>query len=433
MSKLLVTLLFLIPLSAFAQQCTSPQVTGTDEGATINRAIAACPNGCAIQIPAGTYTITTPIVVTNPNIKLVGAGQGSTVLLQNFQVATDFICVNANGLDLSGFTINGNNAVTGGNLLHVYTAGQAKIHDNFFTDPRAPGYTTTNGIKLNGVRIEGTATSAANFNQVTNNYFNVPTIAVTLSTNANSNNIQANQFMNGYTAFDFNGDTGNSNGNSFSNNIVTGGSGENFLQSVTGSVINGNQFLGNGAAGNYTIDVTLAGGTQQALTIISNNTFLNAQSSAIRLSNNVRDAIIANNLFEGNGGDGIFVENGAGAVTNLSIQSNIFKDNGALNGASGFSAIRVNTSSGVPVGDWMISNNTAYDDQASPTQTYGLYIFGAGSAFDLTILGNDFARNKTAPFNFAVPISTSSIGPNRESTAGGWVYRGPTGAVTTAP
>jgi len=34
---------------------------------------------------------------------------------------------------------------------------------------------------------------------------------------------------------------------------------------------------------------------------------------------------------------------------------------------------------------------------------------------------------------FFVPVSTSSIGPNRESTAGGWVYRSTTGAVTSAP
>lgn len=431
MSKLLVALLLSIPLSAFGQGSCNSQVTGTDEGAAINRAIAACPNGCTIQVAAGTYTVTTPINVCNPNIKLVGGGQGNTVLLQGFQSSTnDFMLVSANGFDLSGFTVNGNSAGTGGNLVHVLQASQAKIHDNIFTDPRSGSGT---GVIVNGVRIEGTATSPANYNQVINNSFTVPTIAVTLSTNANSNNIQANQFVNCFTAFDFNGDAANSNGNSFSNNIVSGGSGGNFLQSVTGSIITGNQFIGSGTTSGYTLNMTLASGTRQAVTIISSNSFVGAPGGALNITNNSRDAVITNNIFAQNGTDGIFVENAAGAVTNLSIQSNIFKDNGVQNGAAGFAGIRVSTSSGVPVSDWVISNNTAYDDQSSQTQAYGFLIFGGGSAFDLTMLGNDFARNKTAAFGFLVPITTSSIGPNRESTAGGWVYRGPTGAVTTSP
>jgi hypothetical protein len=433
MTRLLVAFLLLIPLSAFGQ-CNAG-IAGTDEGAVIDKAIAACPSGCTIQVPSGTYSIATQINVCNPNIKLVGGGPGNTVLVQNFPLPVDLISVAANGFDLSGFTINGNNASNGGNLVHIVQVSQAKIHDNIFTDPRS----FTVGTTVNGVRIDGASTAAASFNQIINNQFTIPTIAVTLSTNANSNNIQANQFINCFTAFDFNGDGGNSSGNSFSNNIVTGGEGGNYLESVTGSIITGNQFIDNGAynsttsMGTYTLNMRLAGGSQQALTIISNNTFVGAAYGAINITNNSRDAVISNNLFANNATDAIFVQNSAGAVTNLSIQSNIFKDNGVQNPTAGFGAIRVDTSSGVPVGDWVISNNIAYDDQANPSQAYGLLIFGGGSAFDLTILGNDFARSKTAAISFQVPISTSSIGPNRESTAGGWVYRGPTGAVTTAP
>jgi len=437
MSKVLVAFLLLIPLSAFGQ-CNSG-ITGTDEGAVIDKAIAACPSGCTVQVPAGTYSIATQINVCNPNIKLVGGGPGNTVLVQNFQVPVDLISVTANGFDLSGFTLNGNNASTGGNLVDIQQVSQAKIHDNIFTDPRPLGpANSANATSLNGVRIAGTPTSAANFNQVINNLFTIPFIAVSVSTNANSNNIQANQFLNSYAAFDFNGDGGNSNGNSFSNNIVTGGDGGNFLQSVTGSIVTGNQFIGSGfcctnGMGTYTLYMKLASGTQQALTIISNNTFMGAPYGAMNIADNSRDAVISNNLFANNATDAIFVQNMAGAVTNLSIQSNIFKDNGVQNAAAGFGAIRVDTSNGVPVGDWVISNNIAYDDQANPSQAYGLLIFGGGSAFDLTILGNDFARSKTAAISFQVPISSSSIGPNRESTTGGWVYRGPTGVVTTSP
>lgn len=431
------TLFFLccLPGLARGQNACNAQVNGGDEGARINRAIAACPDGCTIRVAAGTYSLTTPITVCNPNIRLVGDGQGNTTLVETFKTATnDLILVRADGFELSGLSLeNTNLKATGGNLVHILEANRAKIHETTFTDPRPQGTVPAPGgigVIVNGVRIEGTRTRPANYNQVVDNTFTIPTIAVTLSTNANSNNIQANQFINCFTAFDFNGDDLDSSGNSFSNNIVSGGAGGNFLQSVTASIITGNQFIGSGTASAYTMYMTLAHGKRQATTIISNNTFVRAPNGGLAITNNSRDVIVASNIFEDNGADGIYVANAAGAVTNLSIQSNIFHNNGSRDVKGDYSAIRVDTSRGVPVANWIISNNTAYDDQPHPTQAYGLLISGAGSALGLTILGNDFARNRVAAFGFKVPLSGSSIGPNRESGTGGWVYRSPSGAVT---
>lgn len=431
---LLAALLLRTISAAFGQNsCTVPAM-GSDEGAKINRDIAACPSGCTIHITPGTYLLTTPIVVCSPNIRLVGGGQGNTTLLQTFKTTSnDLILIRADGFELSDLTlINTNLRATGGNLVHILEANRAKIHDTTFTDPRPQSTVPPPGgigVLENGVRIEGTRTRPANYNQVIDNTFTIPTIAVTLSTNANSNNIQANQFINCFTAFDFNGDDMDSSGNSFSNNIVTGGSGGNFLQSVTASIITGNQFIGSGTASAYTMYMTLAHGTRQAVTIISNNTFLHAPNGGLSITNNSRDVIVANNIFENNGGDGIYVANAAGAVTNLSIQSNIFHDNGSRDAKGEYSAIRVDTSHGLPVKDWMISNNVAYDDQPLPTQAYGLLISGGGAALGLTILGNDFARNRVAAFGFKVSVSGSSIGPNRESPMGHWVYRNADGTV----
>ena len=437
--KLLATVsLLCLPGSAFGQNACNAQVTGSDEGARINQAITACPQGCTIRVPAGTYSVTTPITVCNPNIRLVGDGQGNTTLVQSFRSATnDLILVRADRFDLSDLTlVNSNPKATGGNLVHLLEANHAKIHESFFTDPRPQGTVPAPGgigVIVNGVRIEGTRSRPASYNQIIDNSFTVPTIAVTLSTNASSNNIQANQFINCFTAFDFNGDDADSSGNSFSNNVVSGGAGGNFLQSVTGSVITGNQFIADGTPGGYTLYMTLARGTRQADTVITNNTFLRSPGGAVSITNNSRDVIIANNLFADNGTDGIYVANPAGAVTQLDIHSNIFRNNGSRDSAAGYAAIRVETARGVPVGNWIISNNTAYDDRPNQTQSYGLLIYGGGSAFGLTILGNDFARNRSGAFGFKVPITASSIGPNRESSTGGWVYRNPTGAVRPRP
>ena len=438
MSKPLAALLLFAPLCAFGQNACIPQLTGTDEGARINRAIAACPTGCAIQIPAGTHSVTTPITVCNPNIRLSGDGQGNTTLAQTFRSASnDLILVRADGFELSGVTLmNTNPHATGGNLVHLLEANRARIHTTVFTDPRPQGTVRAPngiGVIVNGVRIEGTRARPANYNQVIDNSFTVPTIAVTLSTNANSNNIQANQFIDCFTAFDFNGDDADSSGNSFSNNIVSGGSGGNFLQSVTAAVITGNQFIANGTAAGYTLYMTLARGRRQADTLITNNTFRRSPGGALSITNNSRDVIIANNLFADNGTDGIYVANPAGAVTHLNIQSNIFRDNGSRGGATIYAAIRVETAPGVPIGDWIISNNSAYDDRHHPGQAYGLLLSGAGSAFGLTVLGNDFGGNAKGAFGLFVPITSSSLGPNRETAAGGWIYRSTTGAIIGRP
>jgi hypothetical protein len=420
-------MLFSMPFTARGQHACP---AGTpDEGAVINSAISACPNGCTIQVPPNAYCVFTPIVVSNPGIKIVGGGQANTVLYQAFNGSSttkgDLITVTSNYFDLSGLTLNGNFAATGYNLVHIIAANHAKIHENVFTDVRPLQQNTTNAIRIEGV----STTAIANFNQVIDNSFvNVPWIGVSVATFANSNNIQANQFANCYTAFDFNGNLGSTQGNSFSNNMVTGGDGTNFLESVTSSIITGNQFIASGTQLGYTIYMHLASGSAQSITTIANNSFLGGPGGGIYIYDNSREVIVSNNYFGENGTDGIFISNAAGAVVNLTINGNIFRNNGTQNPNAGFGAIRVETATN-PVSNWLIANNSAYDDQATPSQAYGLFFFGSGSASNLTILGNDFSRNKTAAIQFNIPISASSIGPNRESTAGGWVNRGTTGAV----
>jgi hypothetical protein len=92
--------------------------TGTsDSSAAFNSAISALPSsGGSIYIPAGTYNLN--IVITNPNVHLIGAGSGSTYLFNNTSVPGTFCIdfqlpalsssVKPYGAWLSGVTITGN-------------------------------------------------------------------------------------------------------------------------------------------------------------------------------------------------------------------------------------------------------------------------------------------------------------------------------------
>lgn len=56
------------------------QFPGADIGAKINTAIAALPaNGGTIVVPAGDYSLTTPIVISRPGVILTGQGYGTTL------------------------------------------------------------------------------------------------------------------------------------------------------------------------------------------------------------------------------------------------------------------------------------------------------------------------------------------------------------------
>lgn len=385
---------------------------GGDIGAKINAAFTSCP-GCTIYVPAGSYTVTTQIAANQANLHLQCAGALATTLTQGF--TGDLIAVTADNFTLDGCGVDGAGFSTGWSLVHIQNSNNANIHGNRFVDSRTAAFNT-----LIGVRIEGLV-SPANYSRIHDNYFTVPWIVFSTSTNANYNSFDNNTLVGCGEPFDFNGNAADSTANSFTNNAVTGGLGEAFLESVTGSIIEGNRFVGVGSGTNSTIMVHLASGTAMARTIIKGNLFSQGSGAAVTIADNTRDLLVEGNIFDGNRQDGIYVSDVAGAVTNLGILGNIFHNNGTSNSSAGFAAIRGNTVNAFTT--WTIANNIAYDDQSTKSQTYGLALTGTGTASNFTVLGNDFVRNKTGAFLFSVVPGNSTIGPNREDVFNNSTFR----------
>lgn len=114
---------------------------GPDIGAKVNALVAACAGApCPIYIPSGTYSFTTPIILTS-NVDLSGAGQSQTILIYTALHPTA-----------------GSSATTG-TITTAITAGsnttKVKIHDlQILGTPETIGlaasYNNTQGIALKG-------------------------------------------------------------------------------------------------------------------------------------------------------------------------------------------------------------------------------------------------------------------------------------------
>lgn len=389
---------------------------GGDLGAKINAAITACPStGCEIDIPAGTYTITTQIAVSKVGIHLHGAGKYNTILNQGF--TGDLVAVTADHFTADAIEFNGAQFSTGWSLIHGISSNFGHVFNCSLIDTRTPAFNSALGIRVEGNGNAG----AANAWNIHDNFIQSPWIGVSLANNANLNAIHDNVFYKGGEAFDFNGNgafANNATDNSFEHNFIQQGFGASFLESVSGSRIIGNTFFFAGGSSSDTIYVHLAGGTAQRRTIISGNHFLGSTATAacLHLYDNTQETLVSGNIFDSCGTDGIQITVQAGAVANLTIDGNIFRNNGQQSATAGFAAIRaITTGANAPLANSTISNNVAYDDQGTPTQTWGFATIGGVAMFQVYVHGNEFSRNKTAALFFATAPLNSLIGPNAET------------------
>ena len=118
---LLLTILLLIPLSAFAGAAIAAAPDGAivvsgNTFADIQAAIDAADDGDTVYIPGGVYTITSEddtLEIINKGIKLIGAGAGETILTVtadfsdlNDKVETMIYVENSDGFEISGLTID---------------------------------------------------------------------------------------------------------------------------------------------------------------------------------------------------------------------------------------------------------------------------------------------------------------------------------------
>src|ERR1700704_2129333 len=85
--RLLCCALFVcaVAVPAFAQVYVGrthlPSIEDSDLGDQVNRALATCDAGCVVNIEAGTYRFSTPILIDRPGLQLLGAGGRATRLI----------------------------------------------------------------------------------------------------------------------------------------------------------------------------------------------------------------------------------------------------------------------------------------------------------------------------------------------------------------
>jgi hypothetical protein len=119
--------------------------------------------GGEIVLDAGVFVLATNVVrapAYMDSIKIVGAGEGATVILANGAydgldlIGTNNAPATPIYVELAGFTI-ANTTVCTNNLIHIFAAGRSDVCKVFFTD----WYSYTNqqiGIPFNASRVTGT-------------------------------------------------------------------------------------------------------------------------------------------------------------------------------------------------------------------------------------------------------------------------------------
>ncbi len=160
--------------------------------------------------------------------------------------------------------------------------------------------------------------------------------------------------------------------------------------------------------------------------IISNNymTFTGSGSdqNGMYISSTPNETIISNNQVIGSTHSGLSIFSDSGqSASNLIVSGNIIKN--TISGP----AIKLNSASGTILSNVTISGNYLFDDQGSPTQTYGISLSGSGTYDKVKVLDNYFSGNSTGNINPSLISSWTNSLIRFISTSGN------TGIGTTLP
>lgn len=391
--------------------------SGSELGAWINSAIAACPSsGCQIEIPALTsgtsYSLGSPIIVTKNKVNIRCDSKAPMVTTYSstplgpdgyyygpVDVTGDYFKIEGCYLDLSSFSV-------GLNGIHLFGSKHSKVLNNTLYSSRAAALGS-----LLGVRIEGKASNIATDDEVSGNWIRVPYIA--LSTGDYSENgivFRNNYTQEGYEAFDFNGSgcggscpgPPDSYGIRYVNNTAINYPNSSYVESASDVLIANNHFVNDGALlGEFAtlrVHQTTTNGTMRVN--ISNNEFIGSATTwaAIHVFQNASDYIISGNTIRMSGADGILIDSTSGTPIEGLISGNIFANNGTSNPSGGFCGVRLHQSSGNNVGFVTIFGNYGYDDQVTHSQLNLLCSDGARTPFQL-IYSMNMVSSGTAAYS----------------------------------
>jgi hypothetical protein len=358
---------------------------GVDLGAKINavQASTVCSTACIIQIPPGRYEICSQIILAKPGISLISDARGAAKLVMMFTKG-DFIKVISDNVEIAGFTVESNAKAVGYSSIHVVGASFVHIHNNFFVDSRSPKSNT-----YIGVRVEGSASMAADNADIHNNVFkSMPWIGVSVACNANYSDVHHNKFLNGGEAFDFNGAKCDSTNNSFTDNWIIGGTGASFLESVSAATVKRNHFIDAGTVSTDTIYIHLALGPNSTRSEISDNDFYGTENtrSALNIYDNTTNIVVGNNTIRNYGADGVVLATAAGSIQDIDLKGNVITDNGQW--GAGYCGIRISQINGHPVDRIFFFDNRIGGSAGHSGQEKAVCVVGPTPPGSMFFVGN---------------------------------------------
>lgn len=328
-----------------------------DQFASIQAAIDALPStgGMVVLPPATTYTLTTGVSSSKPNVHLWAPSWG-TVIKRGAALGGDLCLLNGAGSIIEGMTFDGNGAVniTGNSEVGIgYAAANCLIRNvQVINSSSAMNIQLTGeGSRVTGCTIIGRG--------------------VALST------------QRGYGIWAI-----NHNQVSIDNNVVSGTGIDGIGVDGDGSLVIGNHVFschwwGSDAGGQITIYPNYSD------ILVANNTVIGgggANSIGLELAGT--NLTVVGNTVSNTHGSGIVVDTWTGI--GLLISGNTIRNSGQVTVIS--SGIAVQTT----IVGMSIVGNRVIDDQTTATQQYAVNI-PAGATNKLLIEGNDFLNNLLGP------------------------------------
>lgn len=262
----------------------------TDDTNAINSAIAAASAGKLVYFPAGTYLISSEIIVNNS--KLTFLGDGGAILKRGGNI--DFLTINGNDVTIDNLKFDGNKATYTTNTKQLVRIKGSRAYLQRLEVYNGPNV----GIILNGI------STTCEYNRVENCYIHDnDDIGLDIATSPH-NVIYANI-------------------------IKANGKDGIYLPISNDCLIQANHIVGNCVTGGFS-SLTL---DQSGFAVITGNYISSSGSSksGIRTedaNNSTSRAIISNNFFDSNAAWGIHIFNSTpGTANRISMVGNIFRSN----------------------------------------------------------------------------------------------------------
>jgi hypothetical protein len=193
----------------------------------------------------------------------------------------------------------------------------------------------------------------------------------------------------GVVNFENNISYANNNNGLYINDIYGGNSG------TTGSIV----ISGNNIQSNLNSGIALLGQLISKF-VVSNNIVIGNTDYGLLSSAAANHGIVEGNTVNSNGEDGVYFHVST-SITDLKIDNNWVTNNGTSSTANHTYGINILVDNSQTLTYLDVLNNRIYDNQGTPTQTYGISVANNGAISNAVIKLNDLVGNATGSYLFA--------------------------------